>query len=257
MVESDMKGNSESACGFTLIELLVVVAIIAILAALSLPALSRAKASARQSVCVSNLRQIGLGIHLYAGDNADTLPAAPNLTGDDIATNHAAVFYKRLVKSYVGLCGTSSPRDRVFACPADTFYYHFPSLIYVPASLHDQPDSDYASYGFSGGNGFTNSLPPAFLHELSWPGVDGCKQTSIIDPARTAVVADMSALFPWSWHQPQKLPPGKFGIKDARNVVSFADGHVSYVKIYWNPEFNLTSCCYNPPGGYDYKWSGN
>jgi prepilin-type N-terminal cleavage/methylation domain-containing protein/prepilin-type processing-associated H-X9-DG protein len=252
-----MKSNSESAEGFTLVEMLVVIAVIAILAALLLPALSRAKASARKSACISNLRQVGLGIHLYAGDNGDTLPAAPNLTGDDIATNHAAVFYKRLMKSYLGLHGASSPQDRVFACPADTFYYHFPSFTYVAENLHDQADSDYSSYGFSGGNGFTNASPPAFLDEVSWPGVCGCKQTLIVDPARTAVVSDMSALFPWSWHQPQKLPPGKYGIKDAKNMVSFADGHVSYVKIYWNMDFNLTSCCYNPPSGYDYKWSAN
>ena len=66
---------------FTLIELLVVIAIIAILAALLLPTLSRAKAAARRAGCVSNLRQIGLGVRLYAGDNGDLLPAAPNVTG--------------------------------------------------------------------------------------------------------------------------------------------------------------------------------
>ena len=60
--------------GFTLIELLVVMAIIAIIAALLLPALSKAKANAKRADCISNLRQVSLGIHLYAGDNGDTLP---------------------------------------------------------------------------------------------------------------------------------------------------------------------------------------
>jgi len=65
----------------------------------------------------------------------------------------------------------------------------------------------------------------------------------------------MPAFFPWSWHQPARRVPL---FNDAKNVVSFVDGHVAYIKIHWNNntphDFALQ---HEPPASYDYKWSGN
>ena len=60
--------------GFTLIELLVVIAIIAVLAALLFPAFAKAREQARQTTCLNNLRQVGLGIKSYIEDHDEQFP---------------------------------------------------------------------------------------------------------------------------------------------------------------------------------------
>ncbi len=74
--------DRDSRNGFTLIELLVVIAIIAILASLLLPALGSAKARAQRIKCTSQMKQLGLGLSLFANDHNDQFPPTAYSTGD-------------------------------------------------------------------------------------------------------------------------------------------------------------------------------
>src|SRR5688572_7912491 len=102
--------------GLTLIELLVVIAVIAVIAALLLPALSKARATAKRAVCINNGRQVALAVRLYADDHEDVLPMLPV---PNPYPNGIGAFYKEMVKGYVGLSGPPSADERVFVCLSD------------------------------------------------------------------------------------------------------------------------------------------
>jgi len=104
--------------GFTLIELLVVIAIIAILAALLLPALARAKESARSVQCLNNLRQISLATRLYAEENDDLFPRSQHS-----AFANRQLPWERAIAPLLGVTGNSTVWTNLlrtlYHCPSD------------------------------------------------------------------------------------------------------------------------------------------
>src|SRR5438552_15971723 len=202
--------------GFTLIELLLVIDIFASITALLLPALSGAKDTAKRTACASNLRQVNLAIRLYADDCADCLPVLPDLNP---YPNGVGAYYKQLVKGYLGLTGPASPDEKVFICPSDRI-------------LHTTVVHAFTSYTFKGYEADSGDLPR----------ITGQKLSAIKNATKTVLAGEYPAFFGGSWH-----PFINQDHSDAKNVLSFVDGHAGFVKIYWDGVADSQPRNYEPP----------
>jgi prepilin-type N-terminal cleavage/methylation domain-containing protein/prepilin-type processing-associated H-X9-DG protein len=235
-----------AGAGFTLIELLVVIAIIAILAAMLLPALARAKQKAAQTSCLNQLKQLGLGMMVYLGDNHDYYPAsASNAQGWHVEDwiywrlNDTANPLDLIQNSQISLAMGTARSTNIFICPAQKIFPNINGYGY--------------SYSFNGsstlGNGMALEFPDGGGTTPNYP----FKSTQVIRPTDKIMLVEEPAAV-------SEYPPGGAAVwsspfmddgrweplagSTAHNIITcrhsnkggnttFADGHAQLTPWQW------------------------
>ncbi len=234
---------ARAARGFTLIELLVVIAIIAVLAAILFPIFAQAREQARQTVCSSNVRQIGLAVRMYVQDYDETMPifyAYNTQTPDGRRAwagdpTHKGV--ELLILPY-------SKNKDIFKCPDDSGGPALPDPFYGCPGLSTYQACYGSSYRFSHGSFSTiagESSQNNFLYDTTRLVTDA----SFALPAETRLMRD--EMMPWFGTMDKYgYIPGYYQQWHTRGGGTvFADGHAKFTVS--SGEFDRQVVC--PEGG--------
>jgi len=208
---------------FTLMELLVTIAIIAILAALLLPALSRSKAKAHQIGCSGNLHQLGIGLENFVANNH----AYPSLRGTSIS-DHPGWWINQISSEGFGISkpATNLITGGVWLCPSAPRYWDSPNEVFCSYGYNAwgvlPQNKTYGPTGFPKGYSITNALG---LYGHLAP----VQESEVTVPADMMAIGD-SILGGLRLDRYDMLTPSRIGRATARHLgrinILFCDGHV-------------------------------
>lgn len=234
--------------GFTLIELLVVIAVIAILAALLLPALAKAKATAKSAACKNNLRQLGLFLQMYVDDYGKYSGNIALFNGDNFnGFEYGGLMWLKIysLPRYRNVNLAENPHDVYW--PGYRTVFHCPAQRTVPDLADPKVVIYYDGYGYNAlGTAWKTSKQALGLCAVGSKRVNeigqvGWKFITEIPQAAVKAPADMIALGDSAHERVGAISPypevpqfeGVFSVGDLHsggaNVV-FCDGHVEYGK---------------------------
>lgn len=228
--------RSTTRNAFTMIELLVVVAIIAVLAAMLLPALKRAKDQAQSTACLNNLRQFGVACLLYRDDYRDWLPPISNGTG-----NIKDSEFPYRLRPYMGISIQKMElhsNDNPWVCPAET-------LRTDDGRWPVHPEGYWVGWGWGVRSRY--NMNTLLGHDPGQTGIFKMRQ-QVKQPAVTVLYLDGK----WSARADYSFPFWKARHAGRVNMV-FVDGHTeshdvkelegkyvglgAAIKPFWNPEY--------------------
>lgn len=205
------------APAFTLVELLVVVSIIGLLAALAVPVTQKAIAAGKTGKAVSNLKQIGVLMNSYAGENNGCLPIMVNWNNGGSGPDTWS-FWQNLLRQQAGLSTNASPDGRLM-----------PEIFYDPAL--GKPEFPWGTFGANDGTMFALGGPAS----KASPNGRGTSLASLSPLSQKVIVAsaknpsDLRYKGSWYFQGPEWVGGGGQCQPDPRHggktLCLFADGH--------------------------------